>query len=238
MTRVATSVVSLAVLAGVAVVPWIRSLPERPAPIRRYETLMLASMPNHVAVIGDSYTAGSDQGGQGAEGWTQRAWAMLADSGVYVAADVAAEGGAGYGARGNRGSVFEDLTARAVHPDDALVVFFGSRNDQDVDPEQLTRVVHETFGLARWVTPSARLLVIGPPWPAADVPDTVLRIRDILDVEAHAVGADFVDPITERWFVGRPDLIGADGVHPDDAGHVYMADKIVPLISALLPKPG
>lgn len=36
---------------------------------------------------------------------------------------------------GDHGNVFEDLTARAVQPDDALVVFFGSRNDQGMDPE-------------------------------------------------------------------------------------------------------
>jgi len=43
-------------------------------------------------------------------------------------------------------------------------------------------------------------------------------------------GAAFVDPIAEGWFVGRPDLIGADGVHPTDAGHLYMAERIAPQI--------
>ncbi|CFS38985.1 Conserved protein of uncharacterised function%2C possibly exported [Mycobacterium tuberculosis] len=41
----------------------------------------------------------------------------------------------------------------------------------------------------------------------------------------------FVDPIADHWFVDRPELIGADGVHPNDAGHEYLADKIAPLIS-------
>ena len=50
------------------------------------------------------------------------------------------------------------------------------------------------------------------------------------------MGATWIDPIAERWFVGRPDLIGADGVHPTDAGHAYMADKIAPLIAAQLPR--
>ena len=40
----------------------------------------------------------------------------------------------------------------------------------------------------------------------------------------------FVDPIAQGWFVGRPDLIGDDGVHPTDAGHAYMAARIAPLI--------
>jgi lysophospholipase L1-like esterase len=64
----------------------------------------------------------------------------------------------------------------------------------------------------------------------------VLQIRDILDTAALAAGAAFVDPLTERWFVGMPDLIGADGVHPTDAGHAYLADKIAPLIRAQLPR--
>jgi lysophospholipase L1-like esterase len=162
---------------------------------------------------------------------------MLARRRAHVAADVAAEGRAGYSVRGNRGSLFTDLAARAVHPDDVLVVFFGSRNDQDVDPEQLSQSIRDTFGLARGVAPSARLLVIGPPWPSADVPDPMLRVRDILDIEARVAGVEFVDPIADRWFVGRPGLIGSDGVHPTDAGHAYMADKIEPLIYAQLPNP-
>jgi lysophospholipase L1-like esterase len=51
---------------------------------------------------------------------------------------------------------------------------------------------------------------------------------------AGTIGATFVDPIAEHWFVGRPDLIGADGVHPNDAGHQYMADRIAPLIRTQL----
>ena len=44
----------------------------------------------------------------------------------------------------------------------------------------------------------------------------------------------FFDPIAQGWFVGRPELIGSDGIHPTDAGHAYMADKIAPLIGAQL----
>ena len=86
------------------------------------------------------------------------------------------------------------------------------------------------------MAPTAALLVIGPPWPTADVPASVTLIRDVLGADARTVGATFVDPIAERWFVGRPELIGKDGVHPTDAGHAYMADKIAPLIRAQLPR--
>nr|WP_237160460.1 GDSL lipase [Mycolicibacter engbaekii] len=206
------------------------------SPTRHLATVPLSATPNRIAVIGDSYTSGYQDTGRGAANWTERTWQNLAGRGVFVSADVAAEGGAGYGVRGNRGALFEDLTSRAVRPEDALVVFFGSRNDQDVEPGQLTRMIADALGLARRTAPGARMLVIGPPWPTADVPGNIWRIRDILSTEARVVGAVFIDPLAERWFVGLPDLIGPDGVHPTDAGHAYMADKIAPLIADQLPK--
>jgi lysophospholipase L1-like esterase len=185
---------------------------------------------NHVAVIGDSYTAGTDAGGIGSQSWTACALRNLAARGVRIAADVAAEGRAGYGVPGDHGNEFEDLTATAVKPDDALVLFFGSRNDQGVEPGLLDERAREAFDLARRRAPTARFLVIGPPWPTADVPAAVLQIRDVLNVAAQAAGAAFVDPIGAGWFVDRSDLISADGVHPNDDGHAYLADKISPLI--------
>lgn len=205
-------------------------------PLRDKEIVELNFTVNRIAVIGDSYTTGSDEGGLDAKGWPTQAWQILARQGVATTADVGAEGGAGYGTRGNRGSLFEDLTAATVKPDDTLVVFFGSRNDQRVDPTQLSILIYGTFQLARRIAPAARLLVIGPPWPTADVPAEVTRIRDTLAYQADLAGATFIDPIAARWFVDRPELIGSDGVHPTDAGHTYMAEKIAPLIGAQLPR--
>ena len=225
MSRLATFVMSLALLVGVVFADMAC-----PARVRAYSVRSLDSRLNHVAVIGDSYTTGTDEGGLGPNSWTARAWQTLGAHGVRVAADVAAEGKAGYAVPGDHGSLFEDLTARAVKPDDVLVVFFGSRNDEGVDPGLLTERASEAFDLARRFAPSARFLVIGPPWPTAAVPGSMLVIRDVLNAVGRAAGAAFVDPIGDRWFVDRPDLIGPDGVHPNDAGHEYLADKITPLI--------
>lgn len=229
--RVVSYVVSLALLVGLLATMVI----DGPGRVCAYRTTTVDFRLNPIAVIGDSYTTGTDEGGLGSKTWTARAWQLLAQRGVRVAADVAAEGRAGYGMSGDHGSVFEDLTARAVKPDDVLVVFFGSRNDQGVDLGLLTERARNAFDLMHRFAPSARLLVIGPPWPTADVPGPMLQIRDVLSAQARNAGAVFVDPIGEGWFVGRPDLIGADGVHPNDAGHEYLAQKIAPLIGAQLP---
>lgn len=229
VSRLATFLIGLSLLVGVGF-----AYQAYPARVRTYETLTLDFRLNHLAVVGDSYTTGTDEGGLGARSWPSRAWQALGARGSRISAKVAAEGRAGYGVPGDHGSMFEDLAARAVKPDDALVVFFGSRNDQGADPLLLTEKTHAAFDLARRLAPAARLLVIGPPWPTADVPPSMFLIRDILAGAAGAAGATFIDPIAEHWFVGRPDLIGADGVHPNDAGHQYMADKIAPLIRTQL----
>jgi hypothetical protein len=224
VSRLATVIVGLTIVCVI----FVDAL--HPARVRAYEPLTVDSRLNHVAVVGDSYTTGTDEGGLGLSAWTALAWHTLAARGVRIAADVAAEGRAGYGVRGDHGSIFQDLTARAVKPADGLVVFFGSRNDEGVDPGLLAGKARDTFDLARVLAPSAKFLVIGPPWPTADVPWQVLQVRDVLNSAARAAGATFVDPIGDRWFVDLPDLIGPDGVHPNDAGHQYLADKIAPLI--------
>jgi lysophospholipase L1-like esterase len=226
VSRLITAILSLALWAGV----W----GEPPIVVSHMETVVLGYS-NRIAVIGDSYTTGGALGGQGPKSWTNRAWQEIARDRMPVTADVNAEGGAGYGTRGSHGSVFEDLASAVVKPDDALVVFFGSRNDQNVDPTQLSVLAYGTFQLARQMAPRATFLVIGPPWPTANPPDAVLRIRDALHYQAGLAGAVWVDPIAERWFVGHPELIGADGIHPTDAGHEYLADKIAPLIESRLP---
>ena len=228
MSRLATFILGLALVVSLVLQP------THPARVRAYHILTVDSHLNQVAVVGDSYTTGTDEGGLGPRSWTALAWHTLAQRGLRIAPDVAAEGRAGYGMPGDHGSIFQDLTGRAVKPADGLVVFFGSRNDEGVDPGLLAGKARDTFDLARLLAPSAKFLVIGPPWPTADVPETVLQVRDVVGAQALAAGATFIDPIADHWFVGRPDLIGADGVHPNDAGHAYIAAKIAPLIGAQL----
>src|SRR6201992_4468497 len=154
--RLAALAISLAIALALAV----GIVGHRTAPTQPYQTAARGTPIEHVAVIGDSYTTGTDEGGEGPNTWTTRTWLALAHQGVQISPDGASEGRAGYVARGDHGSVFEDLTNRAVHPDDALGVFFGSRNDHGVDPVQMAAMAHDTLDLARRIAPSATLLVI------------------------------------------------------------------------------
>ena len=194
------------------------------------ESLYQAVNERRVVVIGDSYTVGSDEGGRGNQGWPTLVWKALDNQDVRVSLKVGAEGGAGYVQRGINGGVFGQKIAESVGVVDDLVVLFGSSNDVDVAPDDLASTVRDDFAKVKQLAPHAKMLVIAPVWPAPDLPPQILRVRDILRDQAAQVGATFVDPIAQRWMVDTPQLIGADGVHPTDDGHKYLAQKITPLI--------
>jgi len=50
---------------------------------------VLAANTIHIAVIGDSYTAGSGEGGTGARSWPELAWKLLSKRGLDVDAELA-----------------------------------------------------------------------------------------------------------------------------------------------------
>lgn len=193
--------------------------------------------PLRIAVVGDSITSGTQQGGRGDKGWPRLINAQLQAQGMDVVTDVGAEGASGYVNVGHGGGVFADKIAKRVRADDTLVVFFGSINDSRATAGQMAHATCDTLRGAIQAAPSARLLVIGPAWTDADPPDYILRSRDILRDRAKSLGARFIDPVHERWFVDRPDLIGEDGVHPTDAGHEYLASMIRPVIEQELATP-
>ncbi|ETB46185.1 hypothetical protein O976_24400, partial [Mycobacterium avium subsp. paratuberculosis 10-8425] len=70
VSRLATFLIGVSLLLGVGLVAY-------PAQLRTYETLTLDFRLNHVAVIGDSYTTGTNEGGLGARSWPSRAWQVL-----------------------------------------------------------------------------------------------------------------------------------------------------------------
>jgi lysophospholipase L1-like esterase len=191
-----------------------------------------------IGVVGDSYTSGSPQGGNGENRWTARVTEDLKRQGIDVVIYRGSEGGSGYVEKGrSSGEVFADKIKTAVKPNDRLLIFFGSRNDSRATAGDMAHATCDTLRSAELAAPAARLLVIGAPWVNADPPAYILRNNDILRDRADALGGTFIDPIADGWFVDRPDLIGADGVHPTDAGHAYMAQKIEPVVEELLSAP-
>ena len=61
-----------------------------------------------MAVIGDSITSGTQQGGRGDKGWPRIVTAQLREQGMDLVTDVGAEGASGYVNIGHAGGVFAD----------------------------------------------------------------------------------------------------------------------------------
>ncbi len=193
---------------------------------------------HHILVVGDSLTEGSGEGGGGYTGWPALVWPTLQTSVRIVLPVLAGEGGSGYVHPGNSGTTFGERAAKYITPDDELVVFFGSTNDSVASPGALASAVRDTFAKTKAAAPAAKLLVIGPVATSPNPPPEIARIPGILRDEAQAVGAEFVDPIAEGWLATNPEMIGSDGVHPNDAGERYLADRIGPLIRDALQQSG
>ncbi|GAA3672640.1 hypothetical protein GCM10023081_08730 [Arthrobacter ginkgonis] len=183
--------------------------------------------PAKVAFVGDSYTGGSEMDTGKGHRWTD----LIAED-LGIAASLHTEGGTGYVATSPDGV---NLVVRAgeVRGSD-LVVFFSSRNDV-AGYDAVREGALKAFEAAEESAPDAKLVVIGPPWVDGNPPPKIRASRDAVKAAAKEVGATFVDPLARGWFAeGKSGLIGSDGVHPTDAGHEYLADKIEPLIRKAL----
>jgi lysophospholipase L1-like esterase len=193
-----------------------------------------ASVPT-VDIIGDSYVAGSDQGGYGPANWTKIVGSRFYAESRPVDMNVIGRAGAGYVVRGSDKVTFAEAAATSLRSTADLVLVFGSRNDGKQASETMEAAAADLYAKIRERAPDARIVVVGPAWVDEGVPDFIVSDSLAISAAAKAAGADFVDPLAEGWFFGDDaKLIGTDGVQPTDAGHQYLAEKMYGLISRAL----
>jgi lysophospholipase L1-like esterase len=189
--------------------------------------------PKKVVTIGDSFTESTAFGNAGANSWNQVVLRQLRKRGVDINSESSGEAGSGYAARGTRGTTFGEEARRLLEPDDDLVIIFGGSGDAPEKPESVEAAVSETFSFVRKASPHAKLIAAGPAPSVADPTPDVIRVRDIIRDKAGKIGATFVDPIADKWFVSDPTLIRDDGL-PTDTGHAYIAERLLPVMLGVL----
>ena len=205
-----------------------------PAPAASTPESSRAAVPN-VDIIGDSYVVGSDQGGYGAANWAKIVGSRFYSEPHSVDRNVIGHRGAGYSVRGTEKVIFGEAATTRLRSTADLVIVFGSRNDGKQDPATMAAAATDLYTKIHERAPHAKLIVVGPAWVNERVPDFITSDSKAIAGAASAGGIQFVDPLSERWFFGADSkLIGADGVHPTDAGHQYLADKMYALISKTL----
>lgn len=189
------------------------------------------TQPTRIAVIGDSFTTGSPMDSGPSALWP----ALLSDVFTVTAY---AWSGTGYAATWVSPDGPSNFVTRVEQmPDERIdnLVFFGSINDGLLGYDATLAAADEAFVNAQAKWPDATILVVGPASPIWPVPESYLEARDATQDAARAAGLTFVDPIDAGWFEGMPDLIGVDGIHPNDRGHAYLADQMRRVLEQHLP---
>lgn len=184
-----------------------------------------------VAFYGDSYTLGTGATSDAARWSTiisaDRGWREVNPS-VN-----------GLGFINNR-TVFGDgdLPSIIIAAEPELVIVTMGLNDNfayERRPDERDRI-REQIGIdlqrLRDGLPEARIVVVEPFWYTDERPDSVEVIIGWVREGAEAIDADFVAGAS-RWIEGRPELMAADGLHPNDDGYAVMAERMDAELAAL-----
>ena len=183
----------------------------------------LSGRGSRVVFLGDSYTSGWNGAGIGARGWPR----LVASARGWHAVNLAVPG-TGFMDPGWTGRPVGSLVGRAIGHQPDVVVLAAGHNDFNWARSATAAAADRVIMRIHRSLPHALLVVIGPIWQNGRPPAASVALRDHLRRTAAAVDALFIDPIAERWFVGsRHALISADGIHPSDRGHRFMATRIL-----------
>lgn len=184
--------------------------------------------------VGDSYTTGS-----GATTPARR-WTSLLSREMGWFEENMGSPGAGYLNVG-RGSgcpqggcpSFSKLAPKILAASKTnFVVIAGGRADSGQDPDAVRAAAVSLFSQIKKGLPKAKIVVISPIWDARTPPAELGRVSDIIKVESMNAGAKYLD--VGAFFVGRPKLIGPDGVHPTDEGYrEFFASIVTPMQNAV-----
>ena len=179
------------------------------------------------AFLGDSYTSGYLGTGEGSDGWP----AIVSGSQGWRMVNLAAPG-IGFVNPGWTAPIRTQVVESVrLKPD--LVVVAAGHNDEHYGTDRTARAADVALEELGDGLPAAILVVIGPIWYDGSPVPAIVALRDHLRARAAAIGALFIDPITGRWFAGsNHEFIGADGVHPTNAGHRHIARLLLAALGA------
>ncbi|MEU8839934.1 SGNH/GDSL hydrolase family protein [Streptomyces roseus] len=209
-------------------------------------------------VFGDSLSDGSAiNTGGGAGTWFHRAARLLGSNDCWDEA----RGGTGYVTAGAYATLANRVAADVIAwLPDRLFIWAGY-NDNGTDQTALGIAAASLYATIRAGLPNTQVYVIGC-WSPSGSPAASLTNTDAtLRTAAAAAGYPFISPISGSIYNGAGTLvathggwitgtgrvgattgtgnadiyIGTDGVHPTDAGHVYLARRITAAVRELMP---
>jgi lysophospholipase L1-like esterase len=181
-----------------------------------------ASTTRVVVIVGDSVTSCSPMGGCNFSNYGRE----LANLNHWKLSELAIAGtGFLQGDQTVPPTHFATRISRAAALKPSYVIFQGGRSDVGKPTAKITAAVSSDMLRIKKVLPKAKLIVVGP-ISLSPVPASVVATRDAIRA-ATDNRALFIDPIGLGWYKGEfASLIGSDGIHPNDAGEIYLAKQI------------
>ncbi|CAM3177286.1 lysophospholipase L1-like esterase [Williamsia muralis] len=226
---IAIAVAALLLIVGGLIYDQNRSSTDSAAPqVTLSTTEAPGPMPPLLAVVGDSYTGGSDMGGRGAQNWLP----LLAEKLDYLPCGFPV-GGSGW-TSGRSGFTFGARVDWAVELDPDLIIFFNGVNDLKSPTTQAGRDADAALSDLRAKDPDVPVVVIGPVLVQDASAGKTKEMANGIRAATLKHDAFWVDPVAEGWFAG-PDreLIGSDQFHPTNEGMAYLSRKIEESLTAL-----
>jgi lysophospholipase L1-like esterase len=176
-----------------------------------------------VVFLGDSWTEG--RGATGLHGYAPRTGEALGWD--YQVLGVS---GSGY-ARPGEGSTFAQRIDRAVALDSDVLVVQGSLNERHSTLDVLAPAATETLArLAAEAGEDTQVLVLGASYNPGTPVETMDGINRTIEAAATAAGLRFVDVAALDWTDPADPTVWADSIHPNDAGHQRIADRLTELL--------
>lgn len=176
--------------------------------------------------IGDSYTAGTGAG-TAASGYP-----YLTDAVFGLATGLDAQGGTGFYNNGQENNkTFAPLpdrlaTDKTRFPTPQFIVIDSGRNDGPLLSDKL-RGIDTTYFTELAATYPGVHVVLLVPFYISSKPTAFSIIGTFMTQQAAQHGWSVIDPETEGWIGDAPsDLVWTDKVHPNQAGHAYVAEHV------------
>ncbi len=213
----------------VAGIVWWRGVPEPADP--GVDTSMPMTFQPTVAFVGDSYTGGSTMGGVGADGFPQVVCRELDCHPILFAV-----GGSGWWRKSKERVTFGDMLDDICRALPQVVFVAGGANDADGPPAVVDSGMEQFFDkLEKCLPADTEFAITSPFWRDAPIPE-VERLADELEAQAKERGWEY-KYISTLFAGAEHSYIGEDLTHPDDAGHRYIAENLVPFLKPLIPAP-
>ncbi|WP_228981309.1 GDSL-type esterase/lipase family protein [Streptomyces sp. DH12] len=199
-------------------------------------------------VLGDSISDGSAQNtGGGAGTWFARAARLLGAADAWEQG----RGGTGYITAGAFATFGTRAPADVIAWTPTRLVIWGGYNDNTGSQSAISTAAAALYGQLRSGLPDCEVYVLGCWSPTGSPGASITNTDTTLRIAAAAAGYPFVSPVTGSVYDSAGALVvthgpwitagnaaayvGADGVHPTDAGHVYLSRRIVAAIRELMP---